>query len=125
MDLQMPKMDGVDVMIAIRREFPEARIIVLTTFAREVEIQRALEAGACAYILKSLGGRRRRHCRGGAPTRTWPARAQAVCTHASGLLPAGDEVWYGYRRATETRFFGARTNASKTGKIKWADTMIF
>ena len=44
---------------------------------------------------------------------------------ASGLLPAGDEVWYGYRRATETRLFGARTNASDTGKIKWADTTIF
>ena len=42
MDLQMPKMDGVDAMIAIRSEFPEARIIVLTTFASEVEIQRAL-----------------------------------------------------------------------------------
>jgi DNA-binding NarL/FixJ family response regulator len=46
MDLQMPKMDGVDAMIAIRSEFPEARIIVLTTFANEVEIQRALDAGA-------------------------------------------------------------------------------
>jgi hypothetical protein len=51
MDLQMPKMDGVDAMIAIRSEFPEARIIVLTTFASEVEIQRALEAGACAWQL--------------------------------------------------------------------------
>ena len=58
MDLQMPKMDGVDAMIAIRSEFPEARIIVLTTFASEVEIQRALEAGACAYILKSLAPRK-------------------------------------------------------------------
>jgi hypothetical protein len=41
------------------------------------------------------------------------------------LLPAGDEVWYGYRRATETRFFGARRNASKIGKIKRANTTIF
>jgi DNA-binding NarL/FixJ family response regulator len=44
MDLQMPGMNGVDAMIAIRREFPKARIIVLTTLASEVEIQRALEA---------------------------------------------------------------------------------
>ena len=49
MDLQMPKMDGVDAMIAIRSEFPEARIIVLTTFDSELEIQRALEAGASAH----------------------------------------------------------------------------
>ena len=54
MDLQMPGMNGLDAMIAIRGEFPEARIIILTTFDSEVEIQRALEAGARAYILKSL-----------------------------------------------------------------------
>lgn len=54
MDLQMPGMNGLDAMIAIRGEFPEARIIILTTFANDVEIQRALEAGARAYILKSL-----------------------------------------------------------------------
>jgi DNA-binding NarL/FixJ family response regulator len=54
MDLQMPGMNGLDAMIAIRGEFPEARIIILTTFASDVEIQRALEAGARAYILKSL-----------------------------------------------------------------------
>jgi DNA-binding NarL/FixJ family response regulator len=47
-------MNGLDAMTAIRGEFPEARIIVLTTFASEAEIQRALEAGARAYILKSL-----------------------------------------------------------------------
>jgi DNA-binding NarL/FixJ family response regulator len=54
MDLQMPGMNGLDAMITIRGEFPEARIIILTTFASDVEIQRALESGACAYILKSL-----------------------------------------------------------------------
>jgi len=46
-------MSGIDAMIAIRTEFPEARIIILTTFEGDVEIQRALEAGARAYVLKS------------------------------------------------------------------------
>jgi DNA-binding NarL/FixJ family response regulator len=54
MDLQMPGMNGLDAIIAIRGEFPEARIIIMTTFANDVEIQRTLEAGARAYILKSL-----------------------------------------------------------------------
>jgi DNA-binding NarL/FixJ family response regulator len=53
MDLRLPDMSGIDAMIAIRSEFPEARIIMLTTFAGDVEIQRALEAGARAYVLKS------------------------------------------------------------------------
>jgi DNA-binding NarL/FixJ family response regulator len=53
MDLRLPDMSGIDAMIAIRSEFPEARIIILTTFAGDVEIQRALEAGARAYVLKS------------------------------------------------------------------------
>jgi|SRR5579862_4052847 len=53
MDLRLPDMSGIDTMIAIRAEFPEARIIILTTFAGDVEIQRALEAGARAYVLKS------------------------------------------------------------------------
>jgi DNA-binding NarL/FixJ family response regulator len=54
MDLRLPDMSGVDAMIAIRSEFPEARIIILTTFAGDVEIQRALESGARAYVLKSM-----------------------------------------------------------------------
>lgn len=54
MDLQMPDMNGVDVMIAIRNEFPEARCIILTTYAGDVQISRALKAGARAYLLKSL-----------------------------------------------------------------------
>jgi DNA-binding NarL/FixJ family response regulator len=52
MDLQMPEMQGFDAMIAIIREFPEARIIVLTTYAGDVQILRALKAGARAYLLK-------------------------------------------------------------------------
>src|SRR6202451_1876241 len=54
MDLQMPEMDGLDAMIAIRGEFPGARIIVLTPYAEDVQVVRALKAGARAYLLKSL-----------------------------------------------------------------------
>ena len=54
MDLQMPEMNGVDAIIAIRNEFPEARIIVLTTYTGDVQILRALKAGARAYLLKNL-----------------------------------------------------------------------
>jgi DNA-binding NarL/FixJ family response regulator len=52
MDLQMPEMNGIDALIAIRSEFPEARIIVLTTYAGDVLCKRAMKAGAQAYILK-------------------------------------------------------------------------
>ena len=54
MDLQMPGMNGIDAMIAIREEFPDARFIVLTTYTGDVQIVRALKAGARAYLLKSL-----------------------------------------------------------------------
>jgi len=53
MDLQMPEMSGLDAIIAIRGEFPEARIIVLTTYAGDVQALRALQAGARAYLLKA------------------------------------------------------------------------
>jgi DNA-binding NarL/FixJ family response regulator len=52
MDLQMPDMSGINAMIAIRNEFPNARIIVLTTYAGDVQVMRALKAGARGYILK-------------------------------------------------------------------------
>jgi len=52
MDLQMPEMNGLDAITAIRAEFPEARIIVLTTYAGDVQALRALKAGARAYLLK-------------------------------------------------------------------------
>jgi DNA-binding NarL/FixJ family response regulator len=54
MDLRLPDVSGIDAMIAIRNEFPEARIIMLTTFEGDVEIQRALEAGARGYVLKNM-----------------------------------------------------------------------
>ena len=54
MDLQMPDMDGIEAMVAIRDEFPEARIIVLTTYKGDVQVLRALKAGARAYLLKGL-----------------------------------------------------------------------
>ena len=54
MDLRLPDLSGIDAMIAIRAEFPEARIIMLTTFEGDVEIQRALQAGARGYLLKNM-----------------------------------------------------------------------
>jgi DNA-binding NarL/FixJ family response regulator len=54
MDLRLPDVSGIDAMIAIRAEFDDARIIMLTTFEGDVEIQRALEAGARGYLLKNM-----------------------------------------------------------------------
>ena len=53
MDLQMPEMNGFDAMVAIRGEFPDAKILVLTTYKGDVQILRALKAGAQGYLLKS------------------------------------------------------------------------
>ena len=54
MDLQMPEMNGLDATIAIRNEFPNSRIVVLTTYSGDVQVLRALRAGAQGYLLKSL-----------------------------------------------------------------------
>ena len=54
LDLRLPDLNGIEVLVTIRSEFPEARIIVLTTFERDAEIQRALKAGARGYLLKSM-----------------------------------------------------------------------
>ncbi|MEN3333758.1 MAG: hypothetical protein V7641_3123 [Blastocatellia bacterium] len=54
MDLRLPDMSGIDVLIAIRSEFSEARVVMLTTFEGDVDIRRALEAGARGYMLKNM-----------------------------------------------------------------------
>jgi DNA-binding NarL/FixJ family response regulator len=54
MDLFLPGANGTDALISIRGEFPHARIIMLTTFDKEAEIQRALRAGASGYVLKNM-----------------------------------------------------------------------
>jgi DNA-binding NarL/FixJ family response regulator len=54
MDVRLPDISGIDAMIAIRVEFPDARIVMLTTFEGDVEIQRALAAGARGYVLKNM-----------------------------------------------------------------------
>ena len=53
MDLQMPEMNGIEALIAIRNEFPDAKVIVLTTYKGDVQILRALKAGAQGYLLKN------------------------------------------------------------------------
>ena len=53
MDLQMPEMNGLDALIAIRTECPDAKVVVLTTYAGDVQILRALKAGAQGYLLKN------------------------------------------------------------------------
>jgi DNA-binding NarL/FixJ family response regulator len=53
-DLRLPDLSGIEVIIAIRAEAPDARLIILTTFEGDVEIQRALKAGASGYLLKSM-----------------------------------------------------------------------
>ena len=68
MDLQMPELNGIDTIIAIRGEFPHARVIVLTTYTGDVQIVRALKAGAQGYLLKNslhkelLDAIRKVHC---------------------------------------------------------------
>ena len=54
MDLQMPDMSGLEAIAAIRAEFPDARLIVLTTYSGDAQILRAIKAGASAYLLKNL-----------------------------------------------------------------------
>jgi len=54
MDLQMPGMNGIDAIIEIRREFPNARFIVLTTYQGDAQALRALKAGASGYLLKNM-----------------------------------------------------------------------
>jgi DNA-binding NarL/FixJ family response regulator len=54
MDLQMPEMSGLDAMIAIRDEFPEAKFIVLTTYTGDIQVLRAMKAGARGYLVKNL-----------------------------------------------------------------------
>ncbi|MEI9975871.1 MAG: response regulator transcription factor [Ignavibacteriota bacterium] len=53
MDLQLPDGSGIEALIAIRSEFPQARVLILTTFDRDVDIVRSLQAGAAGYLLKS------------------------------------------------------------------------
>src|SRR5215468_10088209 len=53
MDLQMPEMSGLDAIMAIRGEFPDAKIIVITTYSGDAQVLRALKAGAKAYLLKN------------------------------------------------------------------------
>ena len=95
MDLRIPRMSGVDAMIAIRAEFPDTRIIILTTFEGDAEIQRALEAGARAYMLKTMDPEEMvqtvRHVHAG-KKRVFPEIAVHLAEHYSDEFPTPREV---------------------------------
>ncbi|HEU4894144.1 MAG TPA: response regulator transcription factor [Vicinamibacterales bacterium] len=97
MDLQMPEMDGLEATIAIRAEFPDARIIVLTTYVADVQVLRAMQAGARAYMLKTLVDRELlatiRNVHGGKKTLS-PEASFQLAEHAAdeSLTPAEVEV---------------------------------
>ncbi len=75
MDLQMPEMSGIECIIAIRSDFPNARIIVLTTYPGDVQVLRALKAGARGYLLK---GQVNRDPAGGHPRRSLGTKANSA-----------------------------------------------
>ena len=81
MDLQMPEMNGLDTLIAIRSEFPEAKIIMLTTYEGDVHILRALKAGAQGYLLKST-------LHSDLLRTVWDTNRRAGGRHAAGHQPA-------------------------------------
>ena len=89
MDLQLPGVSGIDAMMAIRVEFPNARVIILTTFDGDVEAQRALQAGACSYFLKTTPPKelvetiRQVHAAPKIGRMLWPSRISAG---SSGLI---------------------------------------
>jgi DNA-binding NarL/FixJ family response regulator len=95
MDLRLPDMSGIDALIAIRTEFQEARVVMLTTFEGDVEIQRALRAGARGYLLKSMppaeliAGIRAVHAGG---KRIPPAVAAQIAEHMSDELLTPREI---------------------------------
>jgi DNA-binding NarL/FixJ family response regulator len=95
MDLRLPDMSGIDAMIAILSEFPDARIVVLTTFEGDVEIQRALKAGARGFLLKSMPPKELldaiREVHGG-KRRVPPAVAAQLAEHLSEEPLTGREI---------------------------------
>ena len=90
MDLRLPDISGIDAMIAIRAEFPDARIVMLTTFEGDVEIQRALAAGARGYVLKNMPPQRAGRRRASGPRRARSAFPPEVAAHLAEHM--GDET---------------------------------
>ena len=129
MDLRLPDMSGIDAMISILREFPKARIIILTMLDGDVEIQRALKAGARGYMLKTMPPKelvkvvRRVHA---GKKHIPPEVAANLAEHFSNddLTPRETEVLAKSPRATATailpRCFLSRKKPSKfTSNISW------
>jgi len=115
MDLQMPDMGGIEAIQAIRAEFPAARIVVLTTYASDALAQRALKAGALAYVLKEvarkelLGAVRAAHAgdRGAAP------RSAAGAAHDGTLSAREREVLALIAAGNGNRFIAQKLEISE------------
>jgi DNA-binding NarL/FixJ family response regulator len=113
MDLRLPDLSGIDAMMAIRAEFPEARIIMLTTFDGDVEIQRSLQSGARGYLLKNMPPSELvqviRHVHGG-KTRVPPEVASNLAEHMGeeSLSPREIEVLRQIAGGNRNRDIGER-----------------
>jgi DNA-binding NarL/FixJ family response regulator len=118
MDLRMPKMNGIEAIAAIRREFSQARIIVLTTAAGDVQMVRAFKAGAVGYLLKNLLRTELietiRHVHSG-NKRIPPAIAQEIAEHATDDTITAREldVLRGIAKGNSNKIIGASLNISE------------
>jgi DNA-binding NarL/FixJ family response regulator len=127
MDLRLPDMSGIEAMIGIRSEFPDARIIILTTFAGESEIRRALDAGARAYLLKTMPPRelveaiRQVHA---GKTRIPPEVAAHLPAHGNGEPLAEREVEKSFLPLAGAKLSEDRRSESQGTVQRWVSRLF-
>jgi CheY-like chemotaxis protein len=112
MDLRMPGMSGIDAMIAILGEFPQARTIVLTTYSGDIQIMRALKAGAKAYLLKGFLRKEPVWITSTSSRPRWPSVLE-------GLVSGDDRAVLVDQNRPSPAVLGARTPRSSAGRARY------